>query len=207
MEKKEASDSKLKAKKRAILIIVVALLVLIVFIIMLIWYAKLKESEDIKKNVREYENAISKVDNNYYANGQIVPENDNKLARLYEGTVYDEVMYEKIYGLVENTIPNINNNLGNLSDEELTNYYTNNENRVKQSIGSETVEEFISFVRYIEEMNPTGFEGAKYDVALFEDGENYALVPLKLEYKNKTITIKMYIAKRNGEKVLIMFKN
>lgn len=203
--KKKKRDE--KYKKRIIIGLLIIFVLLLLLIVAFIFYFKMDSEEDKIKNRQGYENVLTNIKNERYKKGEIVPDEDNIYTRLYNGTVSDSVLYGKIYYLVSVAIPNINNNLGNMSDIDLRDYYSNNKARIEQGIGSTSQQEFVDFVKYIKSCNLVNYKNARYDSKNYEDGQDYATIPLILEYEEGSATITMRIAKRNGMPILVTFKN
>lgn len=194
-------------KKQILLItILTAIAIIILFIIILINYYQTKEKEEQLINRQEYEQIISDVNERHLKNGEVIPDNDNIFTRLYDGTVSDTEIYEKIYTLESVVIPNINSKIAYMSEDEIVKYYKENENRIKQSIGSESAEEYVALVKEIKKSNVQNFEKAVYEVKEFTDGDPYAKVPLTLKYKEGELKLNLFVAKRKGTEILIMFK-
>jgi len=203
MKEKNKSN---KSRKMIITILLIAIIAVVVVVIGIVIYSKIKTEESKIQNRKDYEETLSTVKDEFFEEGKIVPDNYNFYTRLYDGTVKDEVVYEKIYYLVKVAIPNINKTLGNMSEGDLRSYYKNNKERIEAGLGSENENEFVKIVKTIKEKNLEGYKDASFDVANYEDGDPFVKVPLKLTFDNGELNVNVYVAKRNGAGTLVMIK-
>ena len=203
---KNANNKKINTKQIGIIAIIVTILVIIVFFIIVNTYAKIKEEEEKIRNKNDFENIKTGVIEEHYQNGEIIPENDNFFTRLYSGTVKDEEIYEKLFLLVNYTMPNIKNSLNGKTEKEIKEYYNENKEKILTNIGCESQEEFLKFKEIIDQSEKNSFKKAKYEVEKFAEEDEYVTVPIILEYENKTITIKLELSKRNSLNGNVKFK-
>ncbi len=203
---KNANNKKINTKQIGIIAIIVTILVIIVFFIIVNTYAKIKEEEEKIRNKNDFENIKTGVIEEHYQNGEIIPENDNFFTRLYSGTVKDEEIYEKLFLLVNYTMPNIKNSLNGKTEKEIKEYYNENKEKILTNIGCESQEEFLKFKEIIDQSEKNSFKKAKYEVEKFAEEDEYVTVPIILEYENKTITIKLELSKRNSLNDNVKFK-
>ena len=203
MKEKNKSN---KSRKMIITILLIAIIAVVVVVIGIVIYSKIKTEESKIQNRKDYEETLSTVKDEFFEEGKIVPDNYNFYTRLYDGTVKDEVVYERIYYLVKVAIPNINKTLGNMSEGDLRSYYKNNKERIEAGLGSENENEFVKIVKTIKEKNLEGYKDASFDVANYEDGDPFVKVPLKLTFDNGELNVNVYVAKRNGAGTLVMIK-
>ena len=203
---KNANNKKINTKQIGIIAIIVTILVIIVFFIIVNTYAKIKEEEEKIRNKNDFENIKTGVIEEHYQNGEIIPENDNFFTRLYSGTVKDEEIYEKLFLLVNYTMPNIKNSLNGKTEKEIKEYYNENKEKILTNIVCESQEEFLKFKEIIDQSEKNSFKKAKYEVEKFAEEDEYVTVPIILEYENKTITIKLELSKRNSLNDNVKFK-
>ena len=109
--------------------LVIALFTIICAIIMLvIVLISQKEKEQPQNTIAEDQAVMQEIKEEYKnSKKQLVPDHYNILTRLYEGTVKSEEVYQKLYIIVYETIPEIQKELGiNPSQEEIKQYYKKN---------------------------------------------------------------------------------
>ena len=200
------NNNKNKTKKLAIFVIISAIIIIIGFIITINNFAKIKQEEEKVKNRQEYEDIKQGIVDSHLDEGEIIPDNYQFFARLYTGTVNTKEIYEKIFYLVRYTVPDIKGKINGKSDSEIKKYYKDNELKIKTVIGIESEEEFLKFVSYINDVDYKEFEKAKYDVENFSEDIDFATVPLELKYSNKTIVLKLVVAKRKSQDNNIKFR-
>lgn len=195
-----------KSRKRIITILLIAIIAVVAVVIGIVIYSKIKTEESKIQNRKDYEETLSVVKDEFFEEGKIVPDNYNFYTRLYDGTVKDEIVYERIYYLVKVAIPNINKTLGNMSEGDLRSYYKKNKERIEAGLGSENENEFVKIVKTIKEKNLNNYKDASFDVANYEDGDPFVKLPLKLTFDNGELNVNIYVAKRNGTGTLVMIK-
>ena len=198
--------NKISTKKIGIIATIVAVLIIIVFFMIINIYAKIKTEEEKINNKNNFENIKTGVIEEHYQNGEIIPENDNFFTRLYDGTVKDEEIYEKLFLLVNYTIPSIKDSLKEKNEQEIKKYYNENKEKILTSIGCENQDEFLKFKEIIDKVDKNKFKKAKYDVEKFIEEDEYVTVPIILEYENETIIIKLELLKRNSLENNVKFK-
>lgn len=198
--------NKISTKKIGIIATIVAVLIIIVFFMIINIYAKIKTEEEKINNKNNFENIKTGVIEEHYQNGEIIPENDNFFTRLYDGTVKDEEIYEKLFLLVNYTIPSIKDSLKEKNEQEIKKYYNENKEKILTSIGCENQDEFLKFKEIIDKVDKNKFKKAKYDIEKFIEEDEYVTVPIILEYENETIIIKLELLKRNSLENNVKFK-
>lgn len=198
--------NKISTKKIGIIATIVAVLIIIVFFMIINIYAKIKTEEEKINNKNNFENIKTGVIEEHYQNGEIIPENDNFFTRLYDGTVKDEEIYEKLFLLVNYTIPSIKDSLKEKNEQEIKKYYNENKEKILTSIGCENQDEFLKFKKIIDKVDKNKFKKAKYDIEKFIEEDEYVTVPIILEYENETIIIKLELLKRNSLENNVKFK-
>ena len=110
--------------------------------------------------------------------------------------VEDTLLYENIYDLIYNVIPEINRNVSNLSNEKISNYYESNKSNIIKKIGIENNEEYILFVKEIGKIGKSEYKSCSFLVNDYKDMGKYVEVPLEIEYNDKKITLDMQIIKK-----------
>ena len=198
--------NRISTKKIGIIATIVAVLIIIVFFMIINIYAKIKTEEEKINNKNNFENIKTGVIEEHYQNGEIIPENDNFFTRLYDGTVKDEEIYEKLFLLVNYTIPSIKDSLKEKNEQEIKKYYNENKEKILTSIGCENQDEFLKFKEIIDKVDKNKFKKAKYDIEKFIEEDEYVTVPIILEYENETIIIKLELLKRNSLENNVKFK-
>ena len=85
-----------KSRKRIITILLIAIIAVVAVVIGIVIYSKIKTEESKIQNRKDYEETLSVVKDEFFEEGKIVPDNYNFYTRLYDGTVKDEIVYERI---------------------------------------------------------------------------------------------------------------
>lgn len=192
-------------KIRSILLIVFAFLTAILFLIIFMYYNLSQNSND-----KDYENVVKKVNEQYKEQGKIVPENYNFLIRLYEGDVQSDEIYSKIYNLVYKVIPDIKNNLENLSNEEIKKYYEKNKEEIISVMGIDDFENYLLLVQKVCKLENIEYNNCEFDVKnyVYNENEDYSKVNLKIKFSS-SISVELNIKNKveeNKESIVIVAK-
>lgn len=132
-----------------------------------------------------------------YFEKRIVPQNIYKLVMNYTGDVDFDILYERIYYIV-NDLPNLNK----INAKE---YYSKKHTNIEYYYGIPDEKTFIDFVKYIKRknINTTEYEQIKFDenhVVVKNDGIEAKLV---IKYsENKICTFTVLFSNRNVNPIL-----
>lgn len=181
--------------------LVIALFTIICAIIMLvIVLISQKEKEQPQNTIAEDQAVMQEIKEEYKnSKKQLVPDHYNILTRLYEGTVKSEEVYQKLYIIVYETIPEIQKELGtNPSQEEIKQYYKKNKEKIQKQTGIEDQEEYVEFAQYICNQKATDYQNAILEVDQYQEKNNKeAQIPVTLIYQNTTLTLELQLQENN----------
>lgn len=193
-------------KKIIILATLLFVFLLVVGIIITINYVNVKEEKEKINNRKDYENAIEEVKNEFYEQGEIVPNRYNMFERMYEGNVDTSKVYPDIYNLVEIVIPDIQKRFKGKSNNEIENFYKDNKERIEQSLGIVNKDDYIKFVNYIKDLELGTYKDSSFDEINYRELEKADQIPLEIVYTKQTIKIYMEIDREETDNNPISFK-
>lgn len=193
-------------KKIIILATLLFVFLLVVGIIITINYVNVKEEKEKINNRKDYENAIEEVKNEFYEQGEIVPNRYNMFERMYEGNVDTSKVYPDIYNLVEIVIPDIQKRFKGKSNNEIENFYKDNKERIEKSLGIVNKDDYIKFVNYIKDLELGTYKDSSFDEINYRELEKADQIPLEIVYTKQTIKIYMEIDREETDNNPISFK-
>lgn len=140
-----------------------------------------------------YANTIDEVDEKFIQVKQIVPENYNFLTRLYEGNLDDTVLYERIYRIVFEVIPDTYKELNGKDNAEIVNYYQMFQEEIFNLTGIESEQEYIKFVESVIKIGNGKYASSVFMVNNFVANDKYSTVDLILNFSTGSIILKIDI--------------
>lgn len=190
-----------KEKKRILLALIFVIFLLIVIIAILIIDLKKENKVQPSSTVEDDKKVIENV-KEYYKDveGQIVPDNYNFLARMYEGNVSSNDIYKAIYMFIFVGIPNINEQLGsNPSDAKILEVYNNNTDIIFSYFGIENEDEFKEFIDKTREIKMENFQNSTFTFDEFKVDDDYTTLDLEIKYETNSLNLKMSIINQTEE--------
>ncbi len=182
-------------KKRIMLVSIFIILFLIMVITIILISLKKNENTELASTVEEDKKVIDSV-KDYYKNveGQIVPDNYNFLARMYEGNVSSNDIYKQIYMFVFVGMPEVNKELGeNPSDELISEVYKQKENIISSYYGIETEDEFKEFIDKTANIKYEDFQNAIFTFDNYVENDEYTTLDLEIQYSNGNLSLQISI--------------
>ncbi len=194
-------NKKGKNKNSKIIGLVIALLAIIAIMMLVILLISQKGKEQSKSTIAEDQAVMQEVKEEYKnSKKQLVPDHYNILTRLYEGTVKNEEIYQKLYILVYETIPEIQKELGtNPRQEEIKQNYKQNKENIQEQTGIENQEDYVEFAQYICNQKPTDYQNAILEVEQYQEKNKEVQIPVTLVYKNTTLTLELQLQEKNPQ--------
>ena len=166
--------SKKISKRRRTLFILVMLLIL--FMILLIFIIK---KDKLKKEIESME-----VPNGHYYNYKIPAA--NSVSDVYKGDIPAYKISNKVEMIFQMYLPLAYNDVVNMTDEELVQYYEKDKESIVAMTGLETPEEYITFIR---DALKVGCDFSEYALLIYQKGSytkngNEETIKLMIQYKN-----------------------
>lgn len=146
-----------------------------------------------------YANVINEVEEKFIQAKQVVPENYNFLTRLYEGKLDDTILYERIYRLVFEVIPDTYKDLKEKNDTEIAEYYKTYQVEIYNLTGIENEQGYINFVKSVNKIGEGEYVSSVFAVNNFVAEEDYSIVDLTINFTTGSITFETHILNNTNE--------
>lgn len=187
----------MKEKKKFILVISIIIIVLVILIIALsILIANKKKVEQMQEEKISREEDLANLTTQYFSD-KICPQGMATIYGQYDGSNDINDLYRSLYKLV-NYIENSYDEISELNDSDIKEYYTNNWWNIKNTLGITSSEEFAEFVKYLKsvELENAKYDYCKIDKESYQEGNNYLTLNISFSYEGKEdiLNFKTYFA-------------
>ncbi len=178
-------------KKKQILMILLAIVLIIIVTII------------VKKitAIRAEQNVRPTLVNGKSVEGQLLFNGVSVFSEKYIGYMTRKEITDRLKKMITEEIPEMNKEFSKNDDKEITEYFNENQDYLKENYGFTSEEEFRSFANYIINSN---IKYKEYDKLIVDsetfkndsDNNNYAYVEYTVKYLDNTkINFETYIAK------------
>lgn len=175
---------KKKNIKETILFAIIFCFLIIALLVIIILKNNSENDQNIDtETVSSYENVLEEVNNEFLEKKEIVPENYNFLVRLYEGNVKSSYMFSEIYKTVFEVIPEVYNQFKESDNEKIINYYNENTEKILNSLGITSQEEYLKFVNVVCNLNNFEYNNAIFDIQTLQNNGEYSNLNLEINFK------------------------